>query len=30
MKDKKIVLNHYLLCKKFEIDFDEQEVIKYL
>ena len=30
MKEKEIGLNHYLLCKKFEIDFDEEEVIKYL
>ena len=30
MKEKEIVLNHYLLCKKFEVDFDEEEVIKYL
>ena len=28
MKEKEIGLNHYLLCKKFEIDFDEEEVIK--
>ena len=28
MKEKEIVLNHYLLCKKFNIDFDEDEVIK--
>ena len=30
MKEKEITLNHYLLCKKFEIDFDEEEVIKYI
>ena len=30
MKEKEIVLNHYLLCKKFDIDFDEEEVIKYI
>ena len=30
MKEKEIALNHYLLCKKFEIDFDEQEVVKYI
>ena len=30
MKEKEIGLNHYLLCKKFEIDFDEEEVIKSL
>ena len=30
MKEKEIGLNHYLLCKKFEIDFDEEEVIKNL
>ena len=30
MKYPEIVLNHYLLCKKFEIDFDENEVIKYI
>ena len=28
MKEKEITLNHYLLCKKYEIDFDEDEVIK--
>ena len=28
MKYLEIVLNHYLLCKKFDIDFDEEEVIK--
>ena len=30
MKEKEITLNHYLLCKKFGIDFDEDEVIKYI
>ena len=30
MKEKEITLNHYLLCKKFDIDFDEEEVIKYI
>ena len=30
MKESEIVLNHYLLCKKFEIDFDEDAVIKYI
>ena len=30
MKEKEIVLNHYLLCKRFDIDFDEDEVIKYI
>ena len=30
MKYPEIVLNHYLLCKKFDIDFDEEEVIKYI
>ena len=30
IKYPEIVLNHYLLCKKFEIDFDEDEVIKNL
>ena len=30
MKYPEIILNHYLLCKKFGVDFDEQEVIKYL
>ena len=30
MKDKEVVLNHYLLCKKFEVDFDEEEIIKFL
>ena len=29
-KEKEIALNHYFLCKKFEIDFDEEEVIKYI
>ena len=28
MKEKEIVLNHYLLCKKYGVDFDEDEVIK--
>ena len=30
MKEKEIVLNHYLLCKKYNVDFDEEEVIKYI
>ena len=30
MKEKEIVLNHYLLCKKYDVDFDEEEIIKYL
>ena len=30
MKEKEIVLNHYLLCKKYGVDFDEEEVINYL
>ena len=30
MKEKEINLNNYLLCKKFEVDFDEEEVIKYI
>ena len=30
MKYPEIVLNHYLLCKKFEIDFDEEEILKFL
>ena len=28
MKYPEIVLNHYLLCKKYGVDFDEDEVIK--
>ena len=30
MKCPEIVLNHYLLCKKYGVDFDEEEVLKYI
>ena len=30
MKDKEIVLNHYLFCKKFDVDFDEEEIVKFI
>ena len=30
MKYPEIVLNHYLLCKKYGVDFDEDEILKYI
>ena len=30
IKYPEIVLNHYLLCKKYNVDFDEDEILKYI
>ena len=30
MKYPEIMLNHYLLCNKYGVDFDEDEVLKYI
>ena len=30
MKYQEIVLNHYLLCKKYGVDFNEDEILKYI